>query len=89
MDDGEMPGTKPNPGEAKQRKAHASFLLFGGLAIKWASGPCFSTASTVRRDMLDIGRHGGDDGYSDDNSAWTTRFPVLPTITSSMHPFPA
>ena len=52
------PAPSQNPGEAKQRKARASFSLSGGLAIKWASGPCFSTASTAVRREGDIARHG-------------------------------
>ncbi|KAK3400927.1 hypothetical protein B0T20DRAFT_390784 [Sordaria brevicollis] len=67
LDDGEMPGTKPNPGEAKQRKARASFLLSGGYGAKVGNGPRFSTASTMRRDMGFRKTFGRNDDNSDDN----------------------
>lgn len=84
----QLPGTKPNPGEAKQRKARASFLLLGGYGDKVGERSLFLHCINSEEGYARHGRHGRDEGHSDDNSAWT-KVPVLAVPLLPMHPFPA
>ena len=81
MDDGEMPGTKPNPGSQATQSPCLLFTFwwFGDKVGEWSL--FLHCINSDEGDMLNIGGHGEDDGCSDDNSASTTRFSLTYYLT--------